>query len=276
MRQRAIRNLARLNTSQARITRMLDAAAGGKNNFVADRDAVRRYDEAAPVTTAAARAVLAFLSRVIRHLAAGGIDQFVIVGSGVPSGLPAGRQLHDLAREALGRSDVRVLYVENDPMVLAYAQATIEPVTDLVRVVEGDIRQVEDLLGDRVVRTFVDWDRPVGLVLVSVPSLGDEEARHAIKCLCHAAARGSYLALLQTTFDAIPDELLPAIGELLAMTLPGHVVRTRAEAAALLEGLDLVDPGLVWVPEWRPDGRDEACAALPSASGNYGAVARVL
>ncbi len=274
MRQRAIRNLAKLNTTQARITRMLDAAAGGKNNFVADREAVRRYDEAAPVTTEAARAVLGFLARVVRHLAIRGVDQFLVIGSGVPSGLPAGRQLHDLARQAPGRPDARVLYVENDPMVLANAQATIEPVTDLVRVVDGDAAEIEDLLADRVVRTFIDWDRPVGMILVSTHGLDDEEARHAVKCLGHAAAPGSYLALLQTTFDGIPPELLPAVEDLLAMTLPGHVVRGRDAFAALLEGLDLVDPGLVWVSEWRPDAT--AGSSPPAVCGNYGALARIL
>jgi hypothetical protein len=255
---------------------MLDAAAGGKNNFVADREAVRRYDEAAPVTSTAARAVLNFLARVVRHLAACGIDQFLIIGSGVPSGLPAGRQLHDVARRAPGRPDARVLYAESDPMVLANAQATIEPVTDLVRVVEGDAAQVEDLLDDRVVRTFIDWDRPVGILLVSTHGVDDEEAGRAIKCLCHAAAAGSYLGLLQNTFDGVPAELLPAIQDLLAMTLPGHVVRARDEVAALLEGLDLVEPGLVWVSEWRPDGEDPSCVGRPGTSGNYGAVARIL
>ncbi|GAA2881773.1 hypothetical protein GCM10020220_085050 [Nonomuraea rubra] len=122
MRQRAIRNLAMLEMTQARATRILDAAAGGKNNFVADRDVIRRYDQAAPITTTAARAVLEYLRRVVRHLASEGVDQFVIVGSGVPSGLPPGRQLHDVARDALRASVPRVVYVENDPMVLAGAR----------------------------------------------------------------------------------------------------------------------------------------------------------
>ncbi|MEU8244961.1 SAM-dependent methyltransferase [Nonomuraea sp. NPDC048916] len=276
MNERAIRNLAKLDMSQARITRMLDAAAGGKNNFVADREAVRRYDEATPVTTAAARAVLGFLARVVRHLALAGVDQYLIIGSGVPSGLPTGHQLHDIARDTLGGAEARVVYVENDPMVLANARATIEPVTDAMRVVEGDARQVEDLLSDRVVRTFLDWDRPVGILLVSMHGVGDEHAEHVIKCLRHAAPANSYLALLQTTFDGIPPELLPAARDLLAMTLPGHAIRDRAEVTALLDGLDLVTPGLVWVPEWRPDGAETACLEQPGSSGNYGAVARLI
>jgi hypothetical protein len=274
MRQRAIRNLAKLEMAQPSVTRILDAAAGGKNNFVADRDAVRRYDQAAPVTTTAARAVLQYLCRVVRYLAAEGVDQFVIVGSGVPSGLPAGRQLHDVARDALGASVPRVVYVESDPMVLAGARATIEPVTDLVRVVEGDVREIDDILDDRVVQTFLEWDRPMAVLLLSTHSLNDDEFFHyVIKRIRQAVPEGSYLSLLQTTFDAIPPELLPAIHDLLAMTLPGHAIRHREEVEALLEGLVLVDPGLVWVPEWRPDGHDTACLEEPSSSGNYGAVA---
>ncbi|WP_223166294.1 SAM-dependent methyltransferase [Nonomuraea sp. SYSU D8015] len=274
MRQRAIRNLAKLEMTQASVTRILDAAAGGKNNFVADRDAVRRYDQAAPVTTTAARAVLQYLCRVVRWLASEGVDQFLIVGSGVPSGLPAGRQLHDVARDALGAAAPRVVYVENDPMVLAGARATIEPVTDLVRVVEGDVREIDDILDDRVVQTFLEWDRPVAVLLLSTHSVNDDEYFHyVIKRIRQAVPEGSYLSLLQTTFDAIPPELLTAIHELLAMTLPGHAIRGREEVEALLEGLVLVDPGLVWVPEWRPDGHDGACLEEPSSSGNYGAVA---
>ncbi|MFI7615055.1 SAM-dependent methyltransferase [Nonomuraea terrae] len=276
MRQRAIRNLAKLELTQARITRILDAAAGGKNNFVADREAVRRYDAAAPVTTAAARAVLAFLCRVVRHLAAGGVDQFVIVGSGVPSGLPPGRQLHDVARDALDGAAARVVYVDNDPMVLAAARATIEPVTDLVRVVEGDIREIDDVLDDRVMQTFLDWERPMAVLLVSTHSLNDDEYVHyVIKRIRQEVPEGSYLSLAQTTFDAVPPELLPAIHDLLAMTLPGHAIRTREEVAALLDDLELVDPGLVWAPEWRPGPYDIACSEQPGTSGTYGAVARI-
>ncbi|WP_236050892.1 SAM-dependent methyltransferase [Nonomuraea cypriaca] len=268
--------MAKLELTQPRITRILDAAAGGKNNFVADRDAVRRYDLAAPVTTAAARAVLHYVGRVVRHLAAAGVDQFLIVGSGVPSGLPAGGQLHDTAREATRSPAARVVYVENDPMVLAAARATIEPVNDLVRVVEGDVREIDDLLDDRVVRTFLDWDRPVAVLLMSTHSVNDDEYFHyVIKRIRQAVPEGSYLSLLQTTFDSIPPELLPAIHDLLAMTLPGHAIRTREEVEALLEGLVLVDPGLVWVPEWRPHGHDIACRDQPGASGNYGAVAHI-
>ncbi|MEW9549567.1 SAM-dependent methyltransferase [Nonomuraea sp. NPDC050783] len=266
--------------TRASVTRILDAAAGGKNHFVADREAVRRYDLAAPVTTAAARAVLHYLCRVIRFLAAEDVEQFVIVGSGVPSGLPAGRQLHDVAREASAGGRPRVVYVEHDPMVLAGARATIEPADDLVRVVEGDVREIDDVLDDRVVRTFLDWDRPMAVLLVSTHSLSDDEYFHyVIKRIRQEVPEGSYLSLLQTTFDAVPPELLPAMHDLLAMTLPGHAIRAREEVAALLDGLVLVDPGLVWVPEWRPGGHGTACPDgppdEPSASGNYGAVARV-
>ncbi|TMR95093.1 SAM-dependent methyltransferase [Nonomuraea basaltis] len=260
--------------TQASVTRVLDAAAGGKNNFVADRDAVRRYDQAAPIVTTAARAVLEYVCRVVRHLAIEGVDQFVIVGSGVPSGLPAGGQLHDVARDALVASVPRVVYVESDPMVLAGARATIEPVTDLVRVVEGDVREIDDVLDDRVLQTFLDWDRPMAVLLLSAHSLNDDEFFHyVIKRIRQAVPEGSYLSLLQTTFDAIPPELLPAIHDLLAMTLPGHAIRAREEVEALLGDLVLVDPGLVWVPEWRPNGHDTACLDQPSSSGNYGAVA---
>lgn len=279
MRLRAIRNLAKLEMTRAMTTRVLDAAAGGKNNFSADRDLVRRYDQAASVTTTAARAVLQFLVRVVRHLAAEGVDQFVVVGSGVPSGLPPGGRLHDVAAGCHGGSGgvpARVVYVENDPMVLAGARATIEPGTDLVRVVEGDVREIDAILDDRVVRAFLDWDRPVAVLLLSVHSLADDEYVHyVIERVRRAASEGSYLSLLQTTFDGVPGELLPAVRDLLAMTLPGHAIRGRQEVAALLDGLVLVDPGLVWVPEWRPDDHGAACSGRPSSSGTYGAVARV-
>lgn len=275
MHQRAIRNLAKLELTRASTTRVLDAAAGGKNHFTADREAVRRYDAAAPVTTAAARAVLAFLCRVVRHLATAGVDQYVVVGSGVPSGLPPGGQLHDVARDALGGSAPRVVYVDDDPMVLAAARATIEPVTDLVRVVEGGIREIDDVLDDRVLQTFLDWDRPMAVLLVSTHHLNDDEYVHyVIKRLRQEAPERSYLSLLQTTFDAVPAELLPAVHDLMAMTLPGHAIRTRQEVAALLDGLVLEEPGLVWVPEWRP-GPGDVRPEQPGASGTYGAVARI-
>jgi hypothetical protein len=276
MRQRAVRNLAKLDTTQARITRILDAAAGGKNNFLADKDMVRHFDQAAPAITTAARAVLQYLSRVVRHLAAEGVAQFMIVGGGVSCGLSAGRRLHDIARHTSTSPALRVLYVENDPMAVTMAQATIEPFTPMVRVVDGDVREIDDILHDRVVQTFLDWDSPLAVLLLSTHSLDDDEyAHYVIKRLRHAAPNGSFLGLLHTTFDGIPAELLPAVRGVLSMTLPGLAIRSRDEVGALLDGLDLVEPGLVWVPQWRPAERDLACGDEPSSSGNYGAVARL-
>lgn len=277
MHQRAVRNLAKLDTTQARMTRIFDAASGGKNNFQVDRDTVRRFDQASPAFTNAARSVLEFLTRVIRHLAADeSVDQFMIVGSGIPA-LPDGLSLHDVARRAAASPGVRVVYVENNPMVVTMAQATIEPFTDLVRVVDGDVREIDDLLEEHVVRTFLDWDRPVAVLLLPTYCLDDDEyAHYVIKRLRHAAAPGSFLGVLQTTFDGVPDELLPAIRDMLAMTLPRLAIRSRDEVAALLDGLDLVEPGLVWVPRWRPGGSGLACADDPTASGSYGALARIL
>jgi len=111
--------------------------------------------------------------------------------------------------------------VESDPMVLAGARATIEPVTDLVRVVEGDVREFDAILDDRVVRSFLDWDRPMAVLLLSTYSLNDDEYFHyVIKRLRQVVPDHSYLSLLQTTFDAIPPELLPAIHDLLATLHP--------------------------------------------------------
>ncbi|WP_246075012.1 SAM-dependent methyltransferase [Nonomuraea terrae] len=268
--------MAKLDTTQARITRIFDAAAGGKNNFLADRDTVRHFDQATPALTNAARAVLEFLTRTIRHLAAGeGVDQFMIVGSGIP-GLPDGLLLHDIARRAAATRDLRVVYVENNPMVVTMAQATVEPFTDLVRVVDGDVREIDEMLHDHVVQTYLDWDRPVAILLLSTYCLDEDEyAHYVVKRLRHTAAPGSFLGLLHTTFDGVPDELLPAISDLLAMTLPRLAIRSREEVESLLEGLDLLEPGLVWVPEWRPDGSAVACAADPAASGTYGALAHI-
>ncbi|WP_235854302.1 SAM-dependent methyltransferase [Nonomuraea aridisoli] len=268
--------MAKLDTTQARITRIFDAAAGGKNNFLADRDTVRHFDQATPALTNAARAVLEFLTRMIRHLAADeGVDQFMIVGSGIP-GLPDGLLLHDVARRAAAARDLRVVYVENNPMVVTMAQATVEPFTDLVRVVDGDVREIDEMLHDHVVQTYLDWDRPVAILLLSAYCLDEDEyAHYVVKRLRHTAAPGSFLGLLHTTFDGVPAELLPAIRDLLAMTLPRLAIRSREEVESLLEGLDLVEPGLVWVPRWRPDGSTVACAAEPAASGNYGALARI-
>ncbi|MFI9554508.1 SAM-dependent methyltransferase [Nonomuraea endophytica] len=272
MRQRAIRNLANLVTEKATPTRVLDAAAGGKNNFFADRDAVRRYDSAAAVSATAAREVHGFLARVIRHLSSVGTDQHLVIGSGVPGGLPAGRLLHDVARAHPLTPSARVVYAESDPMILANAHATIEPITDLVRVVEGEAREIDALLGDRIVNTFIDWDRPVGILIVSGHSiLDDEEFRYVVKRLGQAGPPGSHLGLLQATLDGIPAELLPAVYDLIAMTLPGYATRDRERLAAVLDGLDLVDPGLAWVSQWRPD--DHCGPITPESSGNYGALA---
>jgi len=241
-----------VDTEVATPARMYDYYLGGKDNFAADREAAEKVLRNMPKVRAFARANRAFLGRAVRGIAAEGVSQFLDIGIGLPG--PGGTVATALA----ARPDARVVGVDNDPIVLAHARA--RPVdagvgTGAATIVGGDLRDPAAILADPKVREVLDFERPIGVLLIAVLHfVGNEEDPYGIvKTLMDAVAPGSFLALTHVTGD-FDQERLAVSAQAYEKSTAKLTVRSAKETAAFYDGLELLDPGVVLLPRWRPDG----------------------
>jgi SAM-dependent methyltransferase len=255
-----------LQTGRPHPARVYDYLLGGHTNFPADRAAAEQGIKANPASRTPVLQNRAFLRRAVHFLAAErGIDQFLDIGSGIPSA----PNVHHVAQEV--NPAARVVYVDNDPIVLAHARPLLTDGTDYL---QADLRDVDAILGAPQLRATLDLDRPVGLLLIAILHfLGDADDPEAIVTrLLAALPPGSHLVLSHLTGDFAPEawEHVAAIYRRTGVTLQ---VRSRERIAGFLTGLEPVDPGLVLVNRWRPEG--EAGGRPTDAEVSvYGGVAR--
>jgi len=269
----ADRDVVTIDTTVAHASRMYDYLLGGTDNFAVDREVAQHAFSAYPGGLDGVRTDVrsnrAFLGRAVRFLAGeAGIRQFLDIGTGIPNSDNTHAVAQAIAPEA------RIVYVDNDPIVLAHAHSllrgTAEGGTAYIR---GDLREVDDIV--ELAATTIDFSEPVGLVLVGLLHVvPDSEAPHEkVAALVEAVAPGSYLALSHLTSDAQPsemEEVRERLAEPLRTTNP-PAWRSHAEVTRFFDGLELVEPGVVTAPEWRPDddaAPDDRVAPL------YGAVGR--
>jgi SAM-dependent methyltransferase len=257
-----------IDTSVPQSARVYDYWLGGKDNFPADRAMGEAIAAQVPTIRTQVRAQRAFLARTVRYLVReAGIRQFLDVGTGIPT---AGN-VHEVAQEFAPES--RVLYVDNDPIVLAHSRALI-PSTSQGRVafILADLREPEAILGDPTLAETLDLTQPVGLVLIGIMHhlRDDDDPRRIVATLVDALAPGSYLVLSQTTPDFNPEAMrgLAAVSE--QGGIP-NVPRTFADTEPFFSGLELVEPGLVPIAAWRPD---PGIQQDPRSVYVYGGVAR--
>ncbi|GAB2814576.1 SAM-dependent methyltransferase [Streptomyces daliensis] len=241
---------------------------GGKDHFDADRAAGDSFLETFPGIAELARTGRYFLGRAVRHLAGeAGIRQFLDVGTG----LPTVDNTHEVAQRVA--PDSRIVYVDNDPLVLVHAQALLtsspEGATDYI---SADVRDTDAIL-EAAARTL-DLSRPVGLMLMGILAHVDsyDEARSVVRRLMDGLPSGSYLAVRDgsTTDEAYARamEQYNASG-----AVPYHL-RTPEEIAGFLDGLDLVPPGVVPCPRWRPDAADPFASPSSAESALLGGIGR--
>jgi hypothetical protein len=233
---------------------MYDYWLGGKDNFAVDREAVERSNVAVPQLPWLARENRKFLGRVVRFCAAEGITQFIDIGSG----LPTMENVHQVAGRVV--AEPRVLYVDNDPVVVSHARALLAaPGTWAF---QGDLTRPEEILAEAAGSTLIDLARPVAVLMIALLHfVGDEEGpAEAVAALREAIAPGSYLALSHVQMR--PDQMdgdEPATRETSQLQqarkgLPrGNAMRSRTEITAFFGGMTLVPPGLTEVWSWRPD-----------------------
>jgi S-adenosyl methyltransferase len=259
---------SRLNTGVPHVARVYDYWLDGKDNFAADRVAGEETVAAFPGIRLSAQANRAFLRRTVRYLAGpAAVRQFLDIGTG----LPAASNTHEVSQAVAPSS--RVVYVDNDPLVLAHARALLTSKPEGVTAyLDADIRDPDAILEQAA--ATLDFSRPVGIVLLAilhyVPDLA--EARQIVARLTAAVPPGSFLVISHAGTDLLPEDVA-AFEKSLNAHLEAehrHVARPHAEVAGFFDGLRLVEPGLVRVSDWRPDSPEEA--ATPTIL--WGGVAR--
>jgi hypothetical protein len=245
---------ASFDTSVAHVARVYDYWLGGKDNFAVDRAAGEQAIAAYPDIVFSVRANRAFLARTVRYLAGdAGIRQFLDIGTGIP----AANNTHEVAQSEA--PEAQVVYVDNDPIVLAHARALlVSSPAGLTSYIDADLRDTGRILAEAA-RTL-DFSRPVAVVLMAILHLiGDADDPYGIVAtLMDAAPPGSYLALSHIASD-IETAALGAARDRISKFMPvKQTYRSHAEVLRFFDGLDLVEPGLVRVPEWRPSSPAEA------------------
>ncbi|WFE22236.1 SAM-dependent methyltransferase [Solwaraspora sp. WMMD937] len=262
----------RLDTSVPHPARRYNYWLGGKDNFAVDRASADQIAAAWPSAPIAARENRRFLGRATRFLAAeAGIRQFLDIGTG----LPTADNTHEIAQAIAPES--RVVYVDNDPMVMVHARALLTSTTQgRTSYIEADLREPGKILNHPDLLATLDLSKPVGLMLVAVLHFlpGRGAAAPVVAELVDALPPGSYLVVSNATKDFLPAPIAAVYDRMLAAGQTDIWPRERAEFAALVEGLDLVPPGIGVVSDWRADEPDQPRPAAADVSV-YGAVARI-
>ncbi|MFD5074332.1 SAM-dependent methyltransferase [Streptomyces sp. NPDC058371] len=252
-----------IDTSRPHPARIYDYLLGGKDNYQVDQQAGDALAAAAPEVRIGVRANRAFLQRAVRFAVRSGVRQILDIGTG----LPTSPNVHETAHEVA--PDVRVAYVDNDPIVKTHADALLSR-SGTTSIVLGDVREPRAVVDHPDVRRVIDFGEPVALLLVAVLHfLTDaEKPEQVVATLRDALPAGSFLVLSHATDDFADRSAAEAVYTNATATLN---LRPRAAVERFFDGFELVDPGLAQVPFWRPD------TPPPERSGEigfYGGVAR--
>jgi S-adenosyl methyltransferase len=257
-----------IDTTKAHPARMYDFYLGGKDNYPADQEAAGEVIKRAPEIRDIARVNRAFLGRAVRFLAGeAGIRQFLDIGTGIPTE----GNVHEVAGSVA--EGTRVVYVDNDPIVNVHANALLTG-GGTTGIVLADLRNPEAILSDPGVRRLIDFGEPVGLLLIAVMHFvrDDEDPAGIVATLREALPKGSYLALSHITGDFRGEAASSAMSIYNQATSTANL-RSHNQIARFFAGWDMVEPGLVQAPLWRPDG------PLPGNLDKlwiYGGVARLV
>ncbi|MFJ3672685.1 SAM-dependent methyltransferase [Streptomyces sp. NPDC090106] len=252
-----------IDTSRPHPARIYDYLLGGKDHYDVDEAAGERLVTAAPEARVSVRANRAFLRRAVRHVVGEGVRQILDVGTG----LPTSPNVHEIAHEAA--SEVRVAYVDNDPIVKAHGDALLSR-SGATSIVLADLRDPRGVVEHPDVRRIIDFDEPVALLLVAILHFVTEAEKpgEIVATLRDALPEGSFLVLSHATGDLFERGDAQAVYNNATASMN---LRSHAEIERLFDGFTLVEPGLTQVPFWRPDGELPPEAA---SIGFYGGVGR--
>ncbi|GAA3461842.1 SAM-dependent methyltransferase [Saccharothrix longispora] len=239
--------------------RMYDYYLGGSHNFAVDREAAKSVEQIFPGMSGAARANRSFLRRAVRYLLEQGIDQFLDLGSGIPT---VGN-VHEIVQQA--NPLAKVVYADVEPVAVAHSTALLADNAQ-ASAIQADLRDPASVLEHDEVKRMIDFDRPVGLLMVAVLHFvpDDDDPRSAIARYREALAPGSHVAISHASWDGISAEGIEGgeqVNAIYRKTDSPLVLRSGAEITAFFEGLDVAEPGVVPLAEWRPDSDDAYISA---------------
>ena len=262
---------ASIDVTVAHPPRRYDYWLGGKDNFQADRDSADTVAAAWPAIRTAVLENRGFLRRAVGFLAGTvGVRQFLDIGTG----LPTASNVHQVAQGIAPES--RIVYVDNDPLVLVHARALLTSSPEgATAYIDADLRTPEKIIQDVGVRDTLDFSQPIALMLLAVLHfLSDADDPYAVVTrLMDALPAGSYLVLSHSTFDPLDEETAAKLAVVGAKSVPPFIARSREEVARFFSGLELLEPGIVSVADWRAEHEPRPRPA-PADVAWYGAVAR--
>jgi SAM-dependent methyltransferase len=236
-----------IDLSRPSVARVYDYFLGGSHHFAVDRELAEQVAGLMPDVRTIMRTNRAFLRRAVRYACDLGITQFLDIGSGIPT---VGN-VHEVAQQV--NPDTRVVYVDRDPVAVAHSRAMLEEVPHTA-IVRADVLRPAEILASPAVHELIDFDRPVALMLVAVLHFvdDDEAANAAVAQLRDTLAPGSILALSHATGEGREDPATKRAQEIYRREAEG-TVRPHARVLPFFGDFALVEPGLVYLPVWRPD-----------------------
>jgi S-adenosyl methyltransferase len=247
------RSAAGIDVTVPSVARMYDYALGGKDNFAVDREMVEAILRQDPGAQAGALANRRFLGRAVEFLARAGIRQFLDLGTGLPSQ----NNVHEVAQRVC--PDARVVYVDNDPVVLNHAEALLAGDESTI-VIQEDMREPERILAHPDVQRMLDFSEPVAVMFVSVLQFvtDEQDPWGIVSAMTELLVPGSYLTLSHSTLDGPPADVVADIQERYKNASAPVTFRDRDAVTRFFDGFELVDPGLVYTTEWRSDEAERA------------------
>jgi len=260
-----------LRTDEPHPARLYDYFLGGKDNFAADREAAAKVLEIFPSIAVGAQANRRYLGRAVRFAADLGIRQYLDIGTGIP----AAGNTHEVAQSVA--ADSRVVYVDNDPIVLTHARALLRGRPEgRTAYLDADFRDHEHILSAPETTELIDFTRPVALLVVALLHFipDDDRPGEILERYKDTLPPGSVLILSHATADLVAD---PEESRAVVRTYTGAgvslTVRSRERVREFFAGWELVEPGIVPVSEWHPDGNLNDAALTPSQAGAFAGVA---
>ncbi|MFF5171192.1 SAM-dependent methyltransferase [Micromonospora sp. NPDC000089] len=258
---------AEIDLSRPSAARVYDYFLGGAHNFEIDRQLAEQIAGMTPNLAATMRSGREFLRRAVRVLLAAGIDQFLDIGSGIPT---VGN-VHEVAQAA--NPEARIVYVDIDPVAVAHSRELLAG-NDRATAIHADLRDPKLILDEARASGLIDFDRPMGILLAGVVHFVPDADRpgEILATLRAAAAPGSFLVISHSTFEDQPQEMLDA-QRLSARTATEITLRSRAEVTGFFGDWTVLEPGVVHMPLWRPDSPSDV-DEHPERFGAFGGVAR--
>ncbi|MEU3298681.1 MULTISPECIES: SAM-dependent methyltransferase [unclassified Streptomyces] len=243
-----------IDISVPSVSRIYDYYLGGSHNFEVDREAARKAMQFLPGLPKIMQANRAFMRRAVHYAVGEGVTQFLDIGSGIPTF----GNVHEVAQKA--EPEARVVYVDHDPVAVAHSQAVLDG-NERAGIVQADLRKPAEILGSAEAGRLLDLEQPVALLLVAVLHFLEDadDPMRSVAELRDALAPGSLLVVTHASYEGIPlpkEQAGGAVGVYRDIRNP-LVMRSREEIARFFDGFELVDPGLVSMPDWRPDAPAE-------------------